>query len=242
MPPDLTRLLKLQDLDTEIDQFSHRLENLPEQEELNSLLEETAVFKNKFDPAKTELDSLKKNQKRLEDEVASIEEVIKTYTSKIESNQITSTKELQDIASAVDARKDQQFKLEDEILNLMEEIEPQAEVFSSLEAEQNKLEKNVESLTEKIQLTTKNIKAKLDDLNLKRADAFKEIPENVGDIYEKLRSHHRGIGVAKLEGDKCQGCDINMVHPAGEIEALKSLPEDKVPQCSECQRILVISE
>ncbi len=195
-----------------------------------------------FEKLQEEISTLEKSQKRLEDEVASIEETVADYNSQIEAAQTGSSKELMDLSEAVESRKSQQFKLEDEILTLMEELQPKTEKQSVSEAEHQELQKRSRSLEEEITKKLGSIKADLEGLTAKRAELTSQIAANIIDTYEKLRTHHDGIGVARLEGDKCFGCDLNMTHPPGEIEQLKNVPEDGIPQCTECQRILVISE
>jgi predicted nucleic acid-binding Zn-ribbon protein len=55
--------------------------------------------------------------------------------------------------------------------------------------------------------------------------------------YERLRAGLGGIGVARLEGGRCLGCQLML--SAVERDRLKGLPPDEVVHCEECGRLLV---
>ena len=57
------------------------------------------------------------------------------------------------------------------------------------------------------------------------------------DEYEKLRVPMGGIGVARLEGGRCLGCQLLL--SAVERDRIKSLPVDAMLHCEECGRLLV---
>ena len=55
--------------------------------------------------------------------------------------------------------------------------------------------------------------------------------------YELTRTQMGGIGAARLLGNRCEGCHLEI--PSAELEAVRRAPEDAVVTCPECGRILV---
>ena len=55
--------------------------------------------------------------------------------------------------------------------------------------------------------------------------------------YERLRSTYSGIGVARLIGNRCDGCHLTL--PAVEVDRIRHLAADEPVHCTECGRLLV---
>ncbi len=70
-----------------------------------------------------------------------------------------------------------------------------------------------------------------------RAAAAAEVPGDVLGAYEATRSRMGGIGAARLVGNRCEGCHLEI--PSAELEEVRRAPEDAVVTCPECLRILV---
>ncbi len=241
MPPQkFAELLTLQELDTKIDQNKYQLENFPELEELS----ETEAAKAKNDGAKAKLEAqlhdYQQNQKRLEDEVAGIEDKTATYQNQLDSGEVSGTKDLQNIENAISAQKEKQDTLENEILEIMEASDPLTAELEGIEAEGTKLDEKIADLKSTLEKLTVAMNKELSTQQEKREATAKSLPEDVVEIYDQLAAHHIGIAVAELIEDRCHGCDLNMSHSSSEVERLHSLPPDELARCAECQRILII--
>ena len=240
MSSPFASLLKLQELDTKIDQNKYKVENLEEHEELNEIEPEQQKLNSKVEKIDAQLDDIQKNQKRLEDEIASLEEKTQTYQSQLDSGDITNPKDLQNLETAIGGQKDVQRNREDEILALMEQAETINTDSTELKETLSELNEKIAHLTTKVQQHTANIEDELKGQFQKREEMAKTISPEVMEKYEQLVAHHSGVAVAELVGDKCHGCDLNMVHSVIEVERLKAIPADELAQCAECQRILII--
>ncbi len=237
---DQGQLLRLQHFDTQIDQANSELKNLPEIEKLNSQKNQISQTSPKLESAKAELSAVLREQKRLEDEAETLEASIESYHAKSMSGEVTSSKELQDLGKAMESGRKKLSAVEDKILEAMEEAEPKSRLVEEMEADLSQLNEELEKTQASFESRSSAISARLKELEKERAETAQGIPDEMLTIYENLRSHHNGIGVAALKGDKCIGCDLNMTHPTGEVERLHLLPADEIAHCAECQRILVV--
>jgi len=60
-----------------------------------------------------------------------------------------------------------------------------------------------------------------------------------GDLatYERLRTQFHGVGIAKLEVQRCAGCHLDLSR--AEVDVMRALPADTMPECPQCGRYLV---
>ena len=55
--------------------------------------------------------------------------------------------------------------------------------------------------------------------------------------YDRMKAQFKGVAVAKLEGMQCMGCHLDLSR--AEVDEIKRLPVDVVPECPQCGRLLV---
>jgi predicted nucleic acid-binding Zn-ribbon protein len=70
-----------------------------------------------------------------------------------------------------------------------------------------------------------------------RVGVQQELPADVVEMYEGLRTGLGGIAVARLEHGTCGGCHLSL--PSAELERIRHLPPESTAHCEECGRILV---
>jgi predicted nucleic acid-binding Zn-ribbon protein len=70
-----------------------------------------------------------------------------------------------------------------------------------------------------------------------RAERAADLPTDLAERYERLRARLDGVGAAKLVGDRCDGCHLNL--SSVELERLRHLRADEFATCPQCDRILV---
>lgn len=56
--------------------------------------------------------------------------------------------------------------------------------------------------------------------------------------YDSMRAQFGGVGVAKLNGLRCEGCHLDLSR--GEVDAIKRDASDEIPECPNCGRLLVL--
>jgi predicted nucleic acid-binding Zn-ribbon protein len=79
--------------------------------------------------------------------------------------------------------------------------------------------------------------AEVSALQLARGVAATEVPADLMERYETLRAHLGGTGAARLIGNRCDGCHLELA--SVEVERVRRLPPDALVTCDQCGRILV---
>ena len=132
---DLDHLLDLQANDTHADQLRHRRETLPERAQLVELAQRRAAIEASVIEPRTTRDDLAREQKRIEDEIATVEDKVTHVDQQLYGGGVTSPKEAQALQADLESLKRRQSQLEDQVLELMEQIEPLDVELADSEAE-----------------------------------------------------------------------------------------------------------
>lgn len=237
MSESLTVLLDLQAYDTKVDQHRHRRATLPERTELATLERELAALDAEIAGVRAERDALAREEKRVEDEAASVAAKAEAEDKRLYSGTVTAAKELQALQDEIAALQRRQRALEDEALELMVQIEPLDERLAGLDAKRAELHGRAEAVRTRIAELEGEIGAEIAQVEAERAEVAQTVPGPLLAEYESLRKRLGGIAVAKLEGGACRGCHLQL--SAVELDRIKKLPRDEIVHCEECGRILV---
>ena len=234
---DLDRVLDLQNSDTTTDQLRHRRENLPERAELKALdVREAAIRESVLEP-RAERDALGRDQKRLEDEVAVIEQKVATVNHQLYEEGLTSPKEAQALQADLESLKRRQGVLEDEVLELMERIEPLDAALAGSVADIASVADERERTKVALVAAEAAVDAELASIAEARVGLATSVSPEMLKSYEELRPQYGGIAVARLAGSTCQGCFLSLA--AAEVDELRRRPADELVHCPDCGRILV---
>jgi predicted nucleic acid-binding Zn-ribbon protein len=237
VPDPLQLLLDVQARDLVADQLRHRRASLPER--LARAEQEAALAR--LDTELAELQErfleVQRSQKRIEDEVASLQSKAEAENRKLYSGTVTSPRELQAMQEEIDGLTRRQRGLEDDVLALMETAEPLADEVDRLSARRGELEAEAARLAAAIAEAEAAIDAELAGVVADRDGIAAGVPADLLATYEKLRAHLDGVGVAHLEGTQCSGCHLSL--PATEVAAVRKATPGAVVYHEECGRILV---
>ena len=118
------QLLQVQAHDTHLDQLRHRRDTLPERAALDERRQAIADFDAGTAAVQEQRDVVGRDQKRIEDEVATIEAKATEVDKKLYSGTITSPRELQGFQDDLQSLRRRQRQLEDDVLGFMEKLEP----------------------------------------------------------------------------------------------------------------------
>ena len=237
MPDPLQLLLDIQDRDLVADQLRHRRTTLPERVALTEQQAAVARVDRELVDLGAQLAEVQRAQKRLEDEVATLDAKAAAENTKMYSGTVTSPRELQAMQEEIEALGRRQRTLEDELLDLMEKAEPLSEEITTLEARRVELSTEGDRLTIAIADNEVAIDAELAQVADARTAVVADLPADLLATYEKLRPHLGGIAVARLEGTQCTGCHLSL--PATELDAVRRAKPGEVAYHEECGRILV---
>jgi hypothetical protein len=156
---------------------------------------------------------------------------------KLYSGTVNVPRELTALQEEMEALSRRQRQLEDQELELMEQAEPIDADLVTFAADRAKLDEQAIGLLARIAEDEVTIDAELADVEAKRADAVAGIPAELLAEYESLRHALGGIGVARLTGNRCEGCHLTL--SAVDVDRIRRAPDDELPHCTECNRLLV---
>ena len=237
MSDPLLALLDVQAHDLSADQLRHRKTTLPERLALAEQQAAMARLDTELAEIRGRLTDLERSQKRIEDEVATLEAKGEAENKRLYSGTVTSPRELQAMQEEIDGLARRQRELEDDVLEIMEAAEPLREEIDRLESIREDRESEAARLGEVIAAAEAEIDGELAGVVGEREQLASGIAPELLATYERLRDRLGGIGVARLEGGQCMGCHLSL--PATEVDAIRHAAPGAVMFHEECGRILV---
>lgn len=237
MVSDLEQLLELQANDTRSDQLRHRRETLPQRAALEAVARRAEAARTEVEEPLAERSELRREQKRLEDEVATIEAKATDVHRQLYESGMTSPKEAQALQADLESLQRRQSTLEDEILELMEKLEPLDLVLSDFEESMATLAAQREELEAELRSAEAEVDAELAMVATEREALAATVPDTLRLTYETMRPRFGGVAVARLAGSTCQGCFLTLA-PA-ELDRLRRAPAEEPVTCPDCGRMLV---
>lgn len=232
----LERILELQDLDSSVDRLVARIEELEGGEQLRRGQETAQELEDRVGELRLGLDSQRREQERLENEVASLEAKIAAEERRLFDGSVANPKELSSIQAEVGSLRNRKGRIEDEVLEQMERREDLDQRLPPLEAELGNAREDLSSLEAEVTQELDQSRKELEELRRARESLVPEFDEELLELYEDLRAQKRGVGAAALEGGVCSGCHQKL-SPL-ELERIKRA--EGIRRCEYCRRILVL--
>jgi predicted nucleic acid-binding Zn-ribbon protein len=230
-------LLEVQQLDTTADQLRHRLETLPERARVAEAETSLAAVEARRADADGRRAEVRREQKRHEDEVATVEEKVAHVDAQLYGGTITSPKELEALQHELDTLRSRQTDLEDLVIEQMELAEPIDEELVAIAAEAAAAEQERTAAGAELDAAVEAISTELSGVEQERVQRTESVPADLVSTYEAIRARSGGVGAARLTGNRCEGCHLAI--PSADLDAIRHAPADEVITCPECSRILV---
>ncbi len=230
-------LLDLQRIDSSVDRLAQRRANLPEQRDLNEQTDTRAEAGGGYAEKEAELGAVVREQTKRETEVNQIDEKIAHENSRLYSGEVSSPKELSNIQAELDALRRRKAHLEDEELDVMEQREGLEKEASELKARLEELDAKVADATARRDHASIEIEQELADLSKQRAEVVPSLNASVVELYEDIRARRGGVAVAALENGVCRACGLPL-SPMARDEIKRS--NEAIVHCENCRRLLVV--
>jgi hypothetical protein len=230
----LTSLVQLQTLDTEI--YALRNEKEAKPQEIKALEDAFEQKKQNLANLEKTLLDLQKQRKDKELELGSKEEVMKKLQAQL--YQLKTNKEYQAMLKQIDDAKADASVIEDKILESLEQIDK-----AKVEIEKEKMrlqeeEKTVNAKKKTIEDRTKEIDARLAELVAKRKQILPAIEKKILAQYERILTNRDALAIVSVINNSCQGC--NMFVPPQVINLIRMY--ERIITCEVCNRMLYIKE
>jgi predicted nucleic acid-binding Zn-ribbon protein len=229
----LQDLLELTVTDQVITRTKNEVDGLRNSPVLAQLQIELRASSTKYIEANNKADGLKLELKRVETDLATVEQRIKRDNNTLHST--GSARDAMAIQNELKSLAKRKGDLEEVSLELMEQL---AVAQSELEVhvlERSRIEANLKAETEALQATAAKL---ISGMSLRTADRKQladRIPVELLEIHQA--KSRRGVPVGRLTHRECGAC--NMTITAAALQELLNAPADELISCPECGAILV---
>jgi predicted nucleic acid-binding Zn-ribbon protein len=231
------RLLELQQTDSALDRLARRRSTLPELADIDRLSGRLTEIGDEIVHAETEDRDLGRDQTKVEGEVEAVRTRESRDQQRLDAGQVASPRELENLQSELRSLATRQQALEDQVLDVMERREAVQGRRSALSAERDQLTAERSDAEHRRDAAFAEIDADAERTGAERAALAGQLPDDVVNLYEKIRASSGGVGAAALRAGRCEGCHLQLT--AADLAAVRAAPEDEVLRCEECRRILV---
>jgi uncharacterized protein len=236
-PEAQLRLLDLADLDAELGRLEHRRRGLPEHAELSQLEQRDRELRDEIAGLEATEGDLKREQSKAEADVEQVRTRIARDQARLDTGQVNSPRELENLQSEIESLHRRQGDLEDVELEVMERREAVESRLAAAGEERRAATADIASVTARRDELLAELAEQSGKAIDRRAAVAAEEPADLVELYEKLRTQHGGVGAAALRRGQCQGCHLSM--NTVDLNAIRAAAPDEVLRCEECRRILV---
>jgi predicted nucleic acid-binding Zn-ribbon protein len=230
------RLIELQEIDMAIDRLESRRRDLEGGDEVAQARRGAEAAEERLGELRLALDSVVREQTRLESEADSLERKIDAEQRRLYDGSVANPKELEAIQHEVANLRQRKGRVEDDILSQMERREDMEGRVPTLEAELQEARDRMAEIESGSEREFTDVSVGLDSRREERNALVPSFDEELLELYEDLRASKKGIGAARLLDGVCQGCHQKM--SALELERIKR--SEGIRRCEYCRRILVL--
>jgi hypothetical protein len=236
-PEDQLRLLDVQELDSTLDRLAHRKATLPEHAQIAGLEERRTELADDVVRAQTEDSDLGRDQAKVDTDVEQVRSRMTRDQQRLDSGQVSSPKELENLQSEIESLHRRQTELEDAELEVMEQRETIQARLTELQTELSTIDNGLVDANGRRDAAIEEITAESEKATSHRAEVAATVPGELLELYVKLRQSSGGVGAAALRRGQCEGCHLQL--NTTDLNRIRDAEPDEVLRCEECRRILV---
>lgn len=230
----IEQLVVLQKVDDEIVILQDELKRAPlqisELEKRRQEIEESAEI------VRDKLKYLTDQQKRLESEIET--DSVRLKKSKSKMMMVGNTKEYHAMMREMDNLEKQNRGREEEKITVAEELARQNLELKTIDERAGGLGVELAAARQSLDERIAVAKARLDELEGRRAEAGKAVPKPILQRYEFIRSRLKNPVIVPVNAGICSGCHIS-IPPQSFIELQKGV---QILSCPNCQRLIYWSD
>ncbi|MEU1674783.1 zinc ribbon domain-containing protein [Streptomyces telluris] len=236
-PADQIRLLDLQALDTRLGQLAHKRRSLPEHAEIAALEADLTQHRDLLVAAQTEESDTAREQTKAEQDVDQVRQRAARDQQRLDTGVGMSAKDLENLQREVASLAKRQGDLEDVVLEVMERRESAQERVTELTARVESVQAKVNDAAARRDAAVAEIDAEAASVTKEREIVSGSVPADLLKLYDRLREKQGGIGAARLNQRRCEGCRLEL--DITELNEVRAAAPDQVVRCENCSRILV---
>ena len=234
MREKLLLLIKIQECDSQLVKLSEKKKILPGN--IEKLDKEFELFKEGIEKNKKKYDELKARHSESESKIKKINEgITKTKERMLE---VKNNKEYQAMLKEIETAESSKGEVESSIISILDELDKLSVL---VKADEEVLRQNLSKYEKEKKMIEADLNAvdgDVENLQQKRTELKKDIPEDLMSRYERVKKRNRGIGVTSVWKAVCNGCHMNI--PAQLYNELQR--SEELLSCPNCNRILYFQE
>jgi len=230
----MSLLIQLQDCDNRIKGIIERKTEGPLR--IKKLEDELNNHKMKCQEEYNRLESLRKNRRKIEQEIQDMDIKIEKSDSKL--SHIKSNKEYKAALKEIEDLKKGKFQTEDEVIQIMEAIEELEKRAVENKRTQAELGKRFEQDKKEISKELHNLDRELAAIESKRKDFCKNVDQELLGRYHFLKDRKGGQALSSVIGGICQSCYMGI--PPQKYNELRK--GHSLMICPNCYRIIYWGE
>jgi predicted nucleic acid-binding Zn-ribbon protein len=226
----LETLVKIQRLDTNIEQTQKEIEAIPEK--ITAFEKDVEKAERSLQDKKKRVQEISKEYKSREGDIAANETKIAKLNS--QTFAVKTNEEYRAILHEIEFLKNENRRIEDEMIAMLEEEE---RLNSTLDAFEKETGNTISERTHRIGDLNKHRETLLDSVEAMKAEfenLFNQLPEETQELYQKIKKV-RGKAVCLIENETCTGCYASLTPQF--MNELKKKKE--ILLCAHCGRILI---
>lgn len=181
-----------------------------------------------------------RDQTKAETDVDQVRQRAARDQQRLDSGQVSSPKELENLQHEIASLSRRQGDLEDVVLEVMERLETAQERQTELSRERDGVTRTRDEAVARRDAAFAEIDEESATNAQLRGVLAGQIAAPLVELYEKIRASSGGIGAAMLRHRRCEGCRLEL-NPT-DIGHIRNAPPEEVVRCEECRRILVRTE
>jgi predicted nucleic acid-binding Zn-ribbon protein len=230
MNPDLTRLIRLQQLETAADEARRRIADHPARTQALDARLQSA--RDAVAGMQAKLTAASEKRRAEEKEVASVQTRLAKYKDQL--LEVKTNREYTAMLHEIDAAQNDIRAREDRILEIMMESDELNAGIKKSEGELKAAEKDIAAERTVIDTEMAELQAAIDKTTTERATLVTSIDRQVLSIFEITAKSRKGVAVAEAKDGLCSICHVRL-RPQVFNEVRKN---ESIIQCDSCRRIL----
>jgi predicted nucleic acid-binding Zn-ribbon protein len=236
-PEQLGGLLALSDTDADIRRLQRRLDDLPEQQQLETTQEERRRLEEARADRTLDQDQAQALATKEDREVEQLRARLEAEQQRMYGGEITNAKELASMRAEIDSVQRRIGEHEDAELEAMQRAEEIDAEIADLDRQVAALSDRLDELTVLRDEAARSILAEIAELEVQAEKQREPMPEDLLQRYDEARERFGGHAVGTLDGDRCTACGISLSY--ADVNALVEGPP--LTTCPSCQRLMVIT-
>ena len=225
----ITRLVELQDIDSQLEDLNSLLGDLPKM--VDELNEKENSLKDRVEADKVTLKEINLNSSKSEKVNSDIQEKINKLTDQLFL--VTNNKQYDALTNEIEHLKEQKKENEDQLISNLEEKETLEKNINENEASLEELKTDLDVRRNKLDEALSETADEKAALENSRKKQVTEIDDTTMQVYNKVISARSGIAVVPLSGNSCGGCGAALP-----LQMVSEIRSGDLHNCQSCGRFV----